>query len=158
MQLEVVRFGKGHGLHGDQLFEGIAVVQFGQLGEAHAEVFVLFQLRRLSFSEGIDDENVFPVRGNFRIRLLVEVMLCQETVQLGEACVVFGQGHIQQLVAVAELHAHDGSDALSLTFHHEINGTHGRVDVGQRQDGIAERGGLSDQVRHRHCAVTEAVI
>ena len=144
VQLEVVRFGKGHGLHGDEFFEGLAVVQLGQLGEAHAEEFVRFQLCRLSSPEGIDHENVFPVRREFRIGLFREVVMRQETVQLGETYVVFGQGHIQQLVAVAELHAYHWPNALPLAFHHEIGGTHGRVDVGQGQDGIAEGGGLAD--------------
>ena len=85
-------------------------------------------------------------------------MLGQETVQLGEALVVFGQGHIEQFVAVAELHAHDGPYALFLTFKHKVGNPHRRVDVGQRHDGIAHRGGLSDQVCNRHRAVAQAVI
>ena len=82
----------------------------------------------------------------------------QETVQFGKALVVFGQGHIEQLVAVAHLHTYNRPHTLPLTFHHEIGHTHRRVDVGQGQDGIAHRGGLSDQVRNRHRAVAQAVI
>ena len=82
----------------------------------------------------------------------------QEAVQLCEACVVFGQSHIKQFVAVAHLHTHDRPHTFPLTFHHEIGSAHRRVDVGQRQDGIAHRGSLRDQVRNRHRAVAQAVI
>ena len=101
---------------------------------------------------------MFPVGCNFRIGLLAEIVLRQETVQFGETRVVFGQSHIQQFVTIAKLHAHDRLHALFLAFHHEIGGTHRCVDVGQRQNGIAECGGLADQIRNRHRAVAQAVI
>ena len=158
MQLEIVRFGKSHGLHGNQLFKGLAVVQFGQLGETHTKKLILFQQVQFSFPEGINHKYLFPIGCRFGIRLLREVVLRQETVQFGEARVVFGQGHIQQFVVVSELHAEHGPHAFSATFHHEIGSTHRRVDVGQRQDGIAKRGGLPDQIRNRHRAIAQAVI
>ena len=101
---------------------------------------------------------MFPIRSGFGIRLFAEVVLRQETVQLGKARIVFGQGHIEQFVAVAKLYAHDRPYALSLAFHHKVGGTHRRVDVGQRQDSISERGGFIDQVRYRYGAVAQAVI
>ena len=113
---------------------------------------------RFPFPEGINHEDIFPIGSRFGIRVLVEVVLRQETVQLGEALVVFGQGHIEQLVAVTELHTHDGPNAFPLTFRHKVSDAHGRVNVGQRQDGIAEDGGLADQIRYRHRAVAQAVI
>ena len=94
MQLEIISIGEGDRLHSDQLFKGCAVVQFGQLGEAHAKELVLFQLCRFPFPERIDYEDVFPIRRDFRIRLFAEVMLCQETIQFGKARVVFGQSDI----------------------------------------------------------------
>ena len=130
MQLEIGLLGKGHGLHGDEFVERLAGEHFGQLGETHAEVFIRFQLCRFPFPEGVDGEDLLPFGCNLGIGLLGEVMLGQETVQLGEALVVFGQGHIEQFVAVTYLHAHDGPDAFLLTFEHEVGGAHGRVDVG----------------------------
>ena len=158
VQLEVGLFREGDGLHGYQFFERLAGKHLGQLGEAHAEVFIRFQLVLTAFPEGIDHEDIIPFGCQLGIGLLGEVVLGQETVQLGETLVVFGQGHIEQLVAVAHLHTHDGPDALFLTFEHKVGNPHRRVDVGQRQDGVAHRGGLPDQVRNRHRTVAQAVI
>ena len=158
VQFEVGLFSKGDGLHGHELLERIAGEHLGQLREAHAKVFIRFQLVWPTLSEGVDDEDLLPFGRHLGIGLLGEVMLGQETVQLGETLVVFGQGHIEQFVAVAHLYAHNGPDTFLLAFEHEVGGTHRRVDVGQRQDGIAHRGGLTDQVRNRHRAVAQAVI
>ena len=158
VQLKVGLFRESDGLHGYQFFERIAGKHLGQLGEAHAKVFIRFQLVLTAFPEGIDHEDIIPFGCQLGIGLFGEVMLGQKTVQFGEAGIVFGQGHIEQLVAVAHLHTHDGPDALFLTFKHEVGHTHRRVDVGQWQGRITHCSGFFDQVRNRQRPVAQAVI
>ena len=158
MQLEIVGFGEGSGLHGNELLKGLAVVQFGQLRETHSKKFIFFKLRRFPLPKGIQHVGVLPFGCYRRIRLFIEVVLRQKTIQFGEACIVSSQGHIQLLVAIADIHAHHRLDSFSPTFHHKVSGTHRRVDVGQRQDMIPQCRCPFHKVLDGHRAIAQAVI
>ena len=58
-------------------------------------------------------------------------MLRQRLVDFTETLVISGNSDVKQLVAVTELAACNGFDAISLAFEDKINDSHCIVDVGQ---------------------------
>ena len=107
--------------------------QSRHLRQSNAKIFIISELRQFSFPEGINHKNVVPLRRVDIIRQLADVMQRQRLVNLAETLVIPGNRDIHQLIAVTELAACDGLDAKFLAFEHEIDDSHGVVDVGESQ-------------------------
>ena len=161
MHLECFFVEKRHRLRYHQLFLMVSKVGSNQsrhLRQPNAKIFIISELRQFSFSERVNHEDVVPLRRVGIIRQLADVMQRQRLVDLTEALVIPGYRDIHQLVAVSKLAARDGLDAVLLAFEHEIDDSHGVVDVGESQRRDMHSTRLLHQILDGDSAVAQAAI
>ena len=107
--------------------------QSRHLRQSNAKIFIISELRQFSFSERVNHKHVVPLRRVGIVRQFADVMQRQRLVDLAKTLVISGYRDIHQFVAVTELAARDGLDVVLLAFEHEIDDSHGVVDVGESQ-------------------------